>query len=89
MTRTQATSHSTPPTVSLPPSCPLLIRTKNNTHILRASTLQNDSEEFNECGLGVNQSALTAASTDSEQDLTPHNPQSGKMRHISFNMFVE
>lgn len=81
------------------PTRPFLTHTKSDTHILRARTprdsLRKDSpprvlsKEAAVCTLSVDDSTSAGTSTGSEQDLTVHNPQSGKRKHISFNTFVE
>ena len=86
-------------TISPHPSRPFLTHTKSDTHILRARTpcdaLRKDSpprvlpKESAECGLSIDESASAGTSTGSEQDLAPHDPRSGKRKHISFNTFVE
>lgn len=94
-------SHEQQPssTIPPPPSRPFLTHTKSDTHILRARTprdaLRKDSpprvlsKESAECGLSIDESVSPGTSTGSEQDLVPHNSQSGKRKHISFNTFVE
>lgn len=93
--RGNCASHVRPTGSKRPPRRPIPTHIKNDTHILRARTprdsLRRDSpsrvllKEVTESGLSIDESASTGTSTGSEQDLVPHNSQSARKKHISFN----
>ena len=80
-------------TVPLPLSRSLPPHTKRRAHTVTAlrerPRSRTSSWEFAGGGLSVDEPISSGTPACSEQDFTPHIPQPGKRKYISFNTFVE